>query len=91
MGVRGGRALFFNFEPFSKQSLLFTALVFTDLQKWALENIVGRGENAGNQHFHPYSHNVFFPNSDRDSPFSNTYIVVCKSFQFSHGQNFVVR
>ena len=24
-----------------------------------VENIVGKGENAGNQHFSPFSHNVF--------------------------------
>ena len=29
--------------------------------KKPFDNIVGKGENAGNQHFLPFSHNVFYP------------------------------
>ena len=30
----------------------------TTLKSWSLENIVGEGENAGNQHFFFFFHNV---------------------------------
>ena len=32
-------------------SLYDTNPSFNDIGKWAFENIVGKGENAGNQHF----------------------------------------
>ena len=58
------------------------------LKQRACENIVGKGENAGNQHF-LLSHNVFSPIRDRNRHFSNIEFVVCKCFQFGKGQNFV--
>ena len=54
------------------------------------ENIVGKGENAGNQHF------LFLPTMFSTFPkikfnfSSHTYFVVCKCFQFGPVKNFVV-
>ena len=35
----------------SKFTLYFTIMTFNNPEKQTLENIVGKGENAGNQHF----------------------------------------
>ena len=51
------------------------------LEKRALENIVGKGENAGSQHFFlfpPY----FLPFLAQISILSHDYVVVCKCFEF---------
>ena len=45
------------------------------------ENIVGKGENAGNQHF-SFSHNVFYPTINKFQFLTHFYIVVCKCFEF---------
>ena len=44
--------------------------VLTSLKKRAFENIVRKGENAGNQHFLLYPH-VFYPIKDKNYHFSN--------------------
>ena len=44
------------------------------------ENIVGKGENAGNRHF-LLSHNVFYPSQIKFQHLSNTYFVFCECFQ----------
>ena len=68
---------------------LFTtqSRILTTLYKKPLENIVGKGENAGNQHFLlfpqcflPYQRNHFLCNAE---------FVVCKCFQFDQGQECV--
>ena len=41
-------------------TLYHTIPTFDDLGKNTFENIEGKGENAGNQHF-PLSHNIFKP------------------------------
>ena len=51
----------------------------TTLKKKAFENIVGKGENAGDQHF------LLFPQCFLPVPkqiLSLIYFVVCKCFQF---------
>ena len=55
----------------------------------AVENIVGKGENAGDQHF------LLFPQRFQPFPkqvliFPSNYIVVCKCFQFGPVLTFVV-
>ena len=54
------------------------------------ENIVGKGENAGNHHF-LLSHNVFFPSlkkkkiqklQNKFQKFSHVHFIVCTCFQF---------
>ena len=52
------------------------------LYKNPFENIVGKGENAGNQHF-LLSYNVFNPSQNKLQFFSHIYFVVCKCFQFA--------
>ena len=51
------------------------------LKKKPFENIVGKGENAGNQHF-LLSHNVFYPSQAKFEFFIHIYFVVYKCFQF---------
>ena len=45
------------------------------------ENIVGKGENAGNQHFLLFPQ-CFLPFLNQISIFSPVYFVICKCFQF---------
>ena len=47
----------------------------------AFENIVGKGENAGNQHFLLFPQ-YFQPYQREKSSFKKIHFVVCKSFQF---------
>ena len=54
---------------------------FYDPEKEAFENIVGKGENAGNQHFLLFTQCFQF--------FSYVYFVVCKCFQLILVLNFV--
>ena len=61
---------------------------FNDSETKACEKIVGKGENAVNQHFLLFPH-VFYKIKDRDYHVSNTKIVVCNCFQFGQSQNFV--
>ena len=58
------------------------------LRKDPLENIVGKGENAGNQHFLLFPQ-CFLPFTKKKKKkekkiqiFSHFYFVVCKCFQF---------
>ena len=41
------------------------------------ENIMGKGENAGYQHFFSFPHNVFNPFQYKFLFFSNKYFVIC--------------
>ena len=50
------------------------------MQKWALENNVGKGENAGNQHF------LFFPQSFLHS--IKERIVILSMFNLSSASTF---
>ena len=59
--------------------LYHTITTITTLKKQAFENIVEKGENAGNQHF------LLFPQSFLPVPkriLSYIFFVVCKCFQF---------
>ena len=49
---------------------------FNDSEKEVIENIVGKGENAGNQHF-LLSPNVFFYSQNKVYDLSQIYFVVC--------------
>ena len=62
--------------PFFTQSWLLMTL-----RKKPFENIVGKGENAGNQHF-SFFHKGFYPIEDRNHLFSNIKFVVCNCFEF---------
>ena len=50
---------------------------FTTLMKKLSENIVGKGENAGNQHFLLF-HNIFYP--IKPNRYRNLSSIVFKSF-----------
>ena len=58
---------------------------FTRLKR-TFKNIVGKGENGGNQHF--LLHNVFYPITAKLHHLTNYEIVVCKCFQFLKRQIF---
>ena len=49
------------------------------------ENIVGKGENAGNQYFFPFTHSVFYLIKESFHHVSHAKIVDCKCFQFGEG------
>ena len=55
------------------------SLVLMSFKKKPFENIVGKGENAGNQHFVLF-HNVFYPIKDRDQHLSCIKVVISNSF-----------
>ena len=61
-----------------------------DLETESFENIVGKGENAGNQHFLLFP--AMFSNLSQTEfhQLSNIKFVVCKYFRFGKGQKFVV-
>ena len=52
----------------------------TPPKKKSLENIVGKGENAGNQHFLLFPH-VLYPSQHKFLFLSHYYFVVCKCFE----------
>ena len=72
---------FSTIQPCTTQSRLSTTLT-----EKAFENIVGKGENADNQHFHlfTFSHDVFYLSENKFQIFVHiyNYFVVCKCFQF---------
>ena len=47
----------------------------------SFENILGKGENAGNQHF-LLSQNVFYLSQNECQILSHIYFVLCKGFEF---------
>ena len=57
-----------NFISSAVLTLYYTVLTFNDIEKEAFENIVGKGENAGNQHF------LLFPQCIL--PFPNQILIV---------------
>ena len=67
-----------------------TIPIFDDpRRKMAFENIVEKGENAGNQHFLLFQQ-CFLTYQMRNYHLSNTWFVVCKCFQFGPvGRNFL--
>ena len=66
----------FSLEPYT------TTLTFNDPMKKPFENTVGKGENAGDQHFLLFPQ-CFLPFSETKFNFcSHIYFVVCKCFQF---------
>ena len=50
-------------------------------RKKSLEDILGKGENAGNKHF-LFSQNVFYLSKNRFQIFSQIYFFVCQCFQY---------
>ena len=64
-----------NFNSFSKLSRLLTRL-----RNKPFENLVGKGENAWNQHFLLFQP-FFYPSQNKFQFFSYIYFVVCKCFQ----------
>ena len=69
------------------QSFTTQSRLLTTSGKQPFENIVGKGENAGNQHF-LFSLNVFYPSQSKFQFLSPIYFVVCKFFQFGQVRNF---
>ena len=67
---------------FSFDSLPHNPDFLTTLRRMPLVKIVGKGENAGNQHFLFFPHNVFYPVKNRNHYFSNISFVICKCFEF---------
>ena len=63
-----------NYKLFSTQSRLLTTL-----RKKCFENIEGKGENAGTQHFHIFSRVPLCPT--QISVLGHIYHVVCRCFQ----------
>ena len=59
------------------------------MKKKPIENIVGKGENAGGQYF-LLSHNVFYPSEINFHIFSHICFVVCQCFQFGPIEKFVM-
>ena len=57
------------------------------LKQGALEEIVGKGEDAGDQHLLLFPQ-CFLPYQSQKYSFSNIKIVFCKYFHFLQGQNF---
>ena len=57
------------------------------LKKKALENTVGKGQNADNKHFLLFPQ-VFYSIKARNHHFSNPEFVIGKCFHFGHIQNF---
>ena len=70
-------------QLFTTQSRLLTTPLRT------LENIVGKGENAGNQHFLLFSQ-CFLPSQRQISILEPHFFVVCKCFDF-YGDIFLPR
>ena len=58
------------------------------LEKKPFENILGKGENAGNQHFFLFP--TMFPTLSKTNFNFSAIFVVSKCFQFGIAQNFVV-
>ena len=70
-------------------NLNHTIQTFNNLRKEAFENILGKGENAGNHHF--LLSPKWFLFFQRQFHFLHRiYFVVCKSFEFGPVQNCVV-
>ena len=69
---------------FTTQSRLLTTLC-----KKPFENFVGKGENAGNQHFLLFPQ-CFLPFPKQISILQLHLFVICKCLQFGPVQNFVV-
>ena len=57
----------------------------TNMRRELFENIVGKGENAGNQQFILFPQNVFHPIKEELHHMSHFKIVVCKCFQIGQG------
>ena len=70
-------------------SLLHHPNIITSLKKKALENIVGKGENAGNQHFLLFPH-CFLTYFKTEFIILTTFIFLLRS-KFGPSQNFVVQ
>ena len=67
-------------------SLLHNPNFLQPSRKRPLDNILGKGENAGNQHFLLFS-KCFLPFLKQNSNFeSNLFFVVCKYFNLDHSK-----
>ena len=65
---------YFNPRPASR--------LLTTLNEKALENIKGKGENVGSQHFFSFFHNVFYSSQKKFHFLIHISFVICKCFQF---------
>ena len=74
------------YEPLS---IYHTMPPFNNLEKKILGNIVGKGENAGNQHFLLFLQ-CFLSIKDRSHNFRYIEFVVCRCVEFGSFQKFVV-
>ena len=78
-GWGGGGGLLMHSYHTLYQLFITQSRFLTTLGKTPFENIVGKGENAGNQHFLLFPR-CFLPFPNRNS--IHIYFVVCKCFQF---------
>ena len=62
-------------------TLYQTIPTFNNIKTEAFENIVGKGENAGD-HIFSFSHNVFNYSQNKFQLLDYIYFVVCNCFQF---------
>ena len=75
------RNVFHSFISLVRQNVALCGYGLTTLYKKPFENIVGKEENAGNQHFLLFPQR-FLPFKNKFQLFSHIYFVVCKCFQF---------
>ena len=66
-------------------SLPYNTLLFITLRKKTFEKIVGKGENAGNQHFLLFPQS-FLPVRDKNHHFNNFQSVASKGLEFGSVQ-----
>ena len=62
-------------------TLYHTIPTFNDPEERPFEKILGKGENAGNQHFLLFPR-YFLPFPQQIQFFNDIYFVVCKCFEF---------
>ena len=73
----------------AKLTLYHTTPTFNDPEKKeAFENIVGKGEKAGNQHFLLFPQ-CFLPSQKQFLFLRCNYFVICECFEFRQVQYFV--
>ena len=82
--LQGNQGLLCDHLSITKSQLLKT------LKKKPFENIVGKGENAGNQYFFLLPQ-YFLPSQNKFQFFNHIYFVVFKCFQFRPVQSSVIQ
>ena len=69
-------------QEFEQPKVVISGKGLTTLKKNSFENIVGKGESAGNQHFLLFPQ-CFLPRPKPNFSFSVTFFfVICRCFQF---------